>query len=266
MLKRSSLLISLTLFITSCALIPSAHRIEITQGSVIEQESIDKLELGMTEEQVKFVMGSPSIQDIFHPNRWDYIHYVDRQREELINQQMTLIFKDGLLTGAKSKDFDVANLQAPALAPTPQTAPEPAIVAISDLGNSIEQEPVYIEKPVQAPSDEERVSASVQNWVSAWSEQDIDAYVDSYVANYTTGNSHSTWVKQRKNKLTRPKSIDIDIENLDVMLLDENTARAEFEQSYRSNTYQDKVIKQLTLVQQNGSWKISAEATLRKLQ
>ena len=278
MLKRSLLLISLTLFSASCSLIPSAHRIEITQGSVIEQESIDKLTLGMTEEQVKFVMGSPSIQDIFHPNRWDYIHYVDRQRQALVNQQLTLVFKDGLLSGAKSKDFDVASLQAPPVAPTAVVAPEPsyneiaetttasAVVAISELGNTATATPAVAPAIEPETSKQEQVKISVNNWARAWSEQNVAHYVASYVKNYSTNSSHSAWLKQRTNKLTRPKSIAIGIAKLEVMLLDENTARAEFEQSYKSNTYQDKVIKQMTLSLQDGSWKISAEKTLKPLE
>ena len=187
MLKRSLLLASLTLMSTSCVLIPDAHRIEITQGNIIEQESIDKLSLGMTEEQVKFGMGSPAIQDIFHPNRWDYIHYVDRQREDLINQQLTLVFKDGLLIDAKSKDFDVASLQAPEAAPVPAPVPVyteaegAAVVAISDLGNS--PAPATAPEAKLAPSKEEQVKTSVHSWADAWSKQNVDAYVASYVNN-----------------------------------------------------------------------------------
>lgn len=256
MLKRSLLLISLTLLSTSCALIPDAHRIEITQGNIIEQESIDKLSLGMTEEQVKFLMGSPAIQDIFHPDRWDYIHYVDRQRRALVNQQLTLVFKDGLLEQAKSKDFDVSKLAS-------QTAPvtAPAVVAISGLGSATET----VTETATEPSIEDNVKSAVQNWAAAWSQQNVDAYVTSYVDNYNTGSSHSAWAAQRKTKLTHPKSIAIGIEDLEVMTLDETTARAEFKQDYRSNTYQDQVLKQMTLTKQGDSWKISAEKTLKKL-
>lgn len=260
MLKRSLLLASLTLLSTSCALIPDAHRIEITQGNIIEQASIDKLSLGMTEEQVKFLMGSPAIQDIFHPNRWDYIHYVDRQREELINQQLTLVFKDGLLAQVKSEDFDVSQLQAQPV-PTAPAAPTP-VAAISDLGAT---EAEVALAPAAEPSTEDNIKSAVQSWAAAWSQQNVDAYIASYVDNYSTGSSHSTWAAQRKTKLTRPKSIAITIEDLEVMTLDDNTARAEFVQDYRSNTYYDQVLKQMTLSKQGESWKISAEKTLKKL-
>lgn len=257
MLKRSLLLASLTLLSTSCALIPDAHRIEITQGNIIEQASIDKLSLGMTEEQVKFLMGSPAIQDIFHPNRWDYIHYVDRQREELINQQLTLVFKDGLLAQVKSEDFDVSQLQAQPVSPAPTVA-----AVISDLGATDTAAEVA---PAAEPSTEDNIKSSVQSWAAAWSQQNVGAYIASYVDNYSTGSSHSAWAAQRKTKLTRPKSIAISIEDLEVMTLDDNTARAEFVQDYRSNTYHDQVLKQMTLSRQGESWKISAEKTLKKL-
>lgn len=260
MLKRSALLISLALLSTSCVLIPDAHRIEITQGNIIEQESIDKLSLGMTEEQVKFVMGSPAIQDIFHPNRWDYIHYIDRQREELINQQLTLVFKDSLLVEAKSKDFDISQLGA-----TSVDEPVPAVVAISGLGVEYIEPTDEIAVVESATPTEDNVKASVHSWAAAWSQQNVDAYVASYIESYSTGSSHSVWAAQRKAKLTRPKSIAIGIEDLEVTLLDENTARAKFKQDYRSTTYHDQVFKQMTLTKQGESWKISAEKTLKKL-
>ena len=48
------------LLITSCSL-PKTYEVVIAQGNLVDQEMIDKLEVGMTESQVKFVMGSPLI-------------------------------------------------------------------------------------------------------------------------------------------------------------------------------------------------------------
>lgn len=53
---------------------PLIYRPEIQQGNVITQEQVNKLKPGMSRRQVRFIMGSPTLQDIFHDNRWDYPH------------------------------------------------------------------------------------------------------------------------------------------------------------------------------------------------
>ena len=69
-LKVITLLLSV-LLLSSCS-IPRIFQVVISQGNLVDQEMLDKLEIGMTESQVKFVMGTPLISDTFYPNRWDY--------------------------------------------------------------------------------------------------------------------------------------------------------------------------------------------------
>lgn len=54
------------------------YRIEIQQGNFVSQEMIAQLKLGMTREQVRFVLGTPLVADIFHADRWDYVYYRER--------------------------------------------------------------------------------------------------------------------------------------------------------------------------------------------
>jgi outer membrane protein assembly factor BamE len=54
------------------------YRIEIQQGNYISQEMIAQLKLGMTREQVRYVLGTPLVTDIFHADRWDYVYYRER--------------------------------------------------------------------------------------------------------------------------------------------------------------------------------------------
>ena len=54
-LKVITLLLSV-LLLSSCS-IPRIFQVVISQGNLVDQEMLDKLEIGMTESQVKFVMG-----------------------------------------------------------------------------------------------------------------------------------------------------------------------------------------------------------------
>ncbi len=94
-LKVITLLLSV-LILSSCS-IPRIFQVVISQGNLVDQEMLDKLEIGMTESQVKFVMGTPLISDTFYPNRWDYFTSVSQGENSYTNQKITLYFKDNKL-------------------------------------------------------------------------------------------------------------------------------------------------------------------------
>ena len=52
---------------------------EIQQGNYISQEAVSQLKSGMTKDQVRFVLGTPLVADIFHEDRWDYVYQRQRQ-------------------------------------------------------------------------------------------------------------------------------------------------------------------------------------------
>ena len=94
-LKVITLLLSV-LLLSSCS-IPRIFQVVVSQGNLVDQEMLDKLEIGMTESQVKFVMGTPLISDTFYPNRWDYFTSVTQGQTTYTNQKITLYFKDNKL-------------------------------------------------------------------------------------------------------------------------------------------------------------------------
>lgn len=50
------------------------YRVNVQQGNLVEQKQIAQLRPGMTRDQVRYVLGTPLLQDPFHANRWDYIY------------------------------------------------------------------------------------------------------------------------------------------------------------------------------------------------
>lgn len=63
-------LILSSLLLAAC----SVHKIDIQQGNVITREMVETLTPGMDKRRVQLAIGSPMIQDPFHPNRWDYVY------------------------------------------------------------------------------------------------------------------------------------------------------------------------------------------------
>jgi outer membrane protein assembly factor BamE len=75
------------------------YRIDIRQGNLVTQEMVSQLKAGMSREQVRFVLGSPMLADVFHPDRWDYVYYFKPGNKPEDTQQRRLIvyFEDDRL-------------------------------------------------------------------------------------------------------------------------------------------------------------------------
>lgn len=70
---------------------------DIQQGNVLEIEKVQQLKLGLTKQQVNFLLGTPLLKDPFHVNRWDYIHTLTKSNKVKIIKTITLHFNDNVL-------------------------------------------------------------------------------------------------------------------------------------------------------------------------
>ncbi|MBF23494.1 MAG: hypothetical protein CML18_07825 [Pusillimonas sp.] len=73
------------------------YRADVQQGNWITAEQVARLEQGMTREQVRFVLGTPILQDIFRTNRWDYVFYNQPGYGEPEERQFTVWFEGDVL-------------------------------------------------------------------------------------------------------------------------------------------------------------------------
>lgn len=73
------------------------YRADVQQGNWITTEQVSQLEPGMSRAQVRFILGTPMLQDALHANRWDYTYYnkPGYGKEEL--RQFTVWFDGDLL-------------------------------------------------------------------------------------------------------------------------------------------------------------------------
>ena len=71
------------------------YRINVQQGNYLEAKDVDQVEIGMTQSQVRFLIGTPMIADPFNDQRWDYVFFfkIGRTREE-ISSRLTIWFED----------------------------------------------------------------------------------------------------------------------------------------------------------------------------
>ncbi len=95
-----NLIILLAVLCASCGTaLPTIkpYKLDVQQGNVVTSKMLLQLRPGMTKSQVRFVMGTPLIQDSFHGNRWDYVYQM-RESGKIIEQRRVILdFENELL-------------------------------------------------------------------------------------------------------------------------------------------------------------------------
>jgi outer membrane protein assembly factor BamE len=80
----------------------SIHRMDIQQGNVLTEETLNRLVVGMDKRKVRGIAGTPLIQDPFRTDRWDYVytflHGITREKQY---SYVTLLFQDNVLVDIK---------------------------------------------------------------------------------------------------------------------------------------------------------------------
>ncbi|MEP6608989.1 MAG: outer membrane protein assembly factor BamE [Burkholderiaceae bacterium] len=104
------------------------YRPDVHQGNIITKEMVEQLRLGMTREQVRFMLGTPLLTSEFHKDRWDYAYYLNPRKGEVQNRRLTVYFKDNKLESFKSDEMPqeiMANvlILGPDAQKKPRTAP-----------------------------------------------------------------------------------------------------------------------------------------------
>jgi outer membrane protein assembly factor BamE len=97
---RSLFLLS-ALLLSSCGVprIPgiTPYKPEIQQGNYVSQEMVAQIKPGMTREQVRFILGTPLLIDIFHADRWDYVYFREAENGKRESRKLALYFNEGKL-------------------------------------------------------------------------------------------------------------------------------------------------------------------------
>ncbi|MFK3648807.1 outer membrane protein assembly factor BamE [Lysobacter enzymogenes] len=95
-MRKVLLVLSLALVTSGCGII---YKQPIYQGNLLEKTAVDQLQAGMSKQQVQTLIGTPSIEDPFHQNRWDY---TSTQRVDRLGhtsrKNLTLWFENDALT------------------------------------------------------------------------------------------------------------------------------------------------------------------------
>lgn len=95
-------------FIASFSLTSCVYKVDVEQGNIISQEMIDQLEPNMNKRQVRYVLGTPLVVDVFHQDRWDYIYSFQPGGEIREQKRISILFENERLVGLQG-DFRPSN-------------------------------------------------------------------------------------------------------------------------------------------------------------
>jgi len=71
------------------------YRIEVQQGNYVSQDMVAQLKEGMSKDQVRQIMGTPLLIDIFHGERWDYFYSRETSDGKKEKRGLSVFFQDG---------------------------------------------------------------------------------------------------------------------------------------------------------------------------
>lgn len=77
------------------ALTGCVYRMDIQQGNYLDGKTVSQLKVGMTRSQVRYLLGTPMVQDIFDNDRWDYIYYYKRGYVRRPVQSRVIVYFNG---------------------------------------------------------------------------------------------------------------------------------------------------------------------------
>ena len=131
---RTFISLAFAALLAGCSLV---YRIDVQQGNFVTQDLVERLKPGMTKAEVKQILGTPLLADVFHGNQWDYYFSNVKGGKMQDRSRLTVFFKDdklasytgagrpGTTPGAQLTAPNPATL-APDSAPDAPTKPSPA--------------------------------------------------------------------------------------------------------------------------------------------
>jgi len=107
----------LSVLLSGCNLI---YKPEVRQGNPVSPEAVATLKPGMTKRQIRLILGTPPINDVFHPDRWDYVNTVSRIGEPAPPPpRLTLYFENDALVAASGELAPAALVRPDKTVPAP---------------------------------------------------------------------------------------------------------------------------------------------------
>ncbi len=178
---------------------------------------------------------------------------------EQIVQPMTILPKPASIAKAETVPKPASVHQTKNTAAV-ASKPRPTTKKVAN-GASAESKPGVVKVAAAERDEADIIKALVHGWATAWSKKNLEVYLGFYSRRFDPGSgvSFEQWRKHRAARIAKPRYIDVKVREIQVKQQSPENAKVSFIQFYRSDTYQDKALKTLTLARESGEWKIAGE-------
>lgn len=166
------------------------------------------------------------------------------------------------VTTATETSSAVAAASATTTAPTAAVVSKPIVVASAPTPATATKAPAKAEPAVDVSAE---VLKATREWAAAWSAQKSDKYLSFYAKDFVTpdGMSRSAWEAQRKERIAKPASIKVEVQDAKVKEQDSKHASVSFKQSYRASHLKTSSGKVLVWSKNDGHWQITEERSAK---
>ncbi|NWG39669.1 MAG: outer membrane protein assembly factor BamE [Hydrogenophilaceae bacterium] len=189
------------------------------------------------------------------------------RQKELANQIEDSLNKTSIVPPLQQPDGQASNVNRPA--PVKDSPPESVRLQVESSVETVKPDviPSFSGASQLGKGIEEQILTALNAWAEAWRSRDEEAYIAAYAVDFRPqgGLSRAEWEKRRRLLLGLSRKIDLKLESVTTDIQGEDKALVIFNQLYRSDSYQDAVIKQLKFVLVDGRWLIEEEKVLGPL-
>jgi tetratricopeptide (TPR) repeat protein len=157
------------------------------------------------------------------------------------------------------------------VAPTTPVA-APVVAPTAPVAHAVSAPVVIASVPVAAPvipkteaavavDSNTEVLKATQEWAATWESQNVKKYLAFYGKEFKSpdGLTRSAWEAQRKERISKPKSIKVEVQDAKAKVIDAQHISVSFKQNYSASHFKTSTAKTLVWVKADGHWQIAEE-------
>jgi outer membrane protein assembly factor BamE len=88
-------------FVPACV-----YEVDVQQGNKLEPKDVENVKVGMTRNQIRFLLGTPVVADVFRDDRWYYIYYFRAGKSRKPERRWLIVWFDGEIVSEIQRDVE----------------------------------------------------------------------------------------------------------------------------------------------------------------
>jgi len=190
-----------------------------------------------------------------------YDRALQLDRSNAATQTKLAMIQDLFAGGTRGKAARITPAKAEATASAVEATARPESAKPETVAPVVSKPAEKSAEPAPATNNGDEVLKAVRAWAAAWSAKDANKYLSSYAPDFKVpaGENRAAWEAARRERISKPKSIQVGISGATVNFSDATHATVKFRQSYRASHLKTSGNKTLLMVKSGGSWLIQEE-------